>query len=196
MTKQSYVLAALSALIFAWGSPVFAHDHDDDYDGHRHGHHQHEKPRNVYYSYTVVQPQVTRQRVVTTYGGPIVTGTTVISTTRPIASGGDDWLNYRISTREATVLQSYYQPYWSTQTVTTTLPPGLYRHKHLPYGWQKKLHRGYQMESEMYEYAQPVPVQVIQQLPPQPEGTVLVEIDGQIVRLAQATQTIIDILDL
>jgi hypothetical protein len=52
------------------------------------------------------------------------------------------------------------------------------------------------MDAEMYSYTQPVPIQVIQQLPPQPQGTILVEIDGKIVRLAQATKTIVDILEL
>ena len=64
----------------------------------------------------------------------------------------------------------------------------------LPPGWQKKLSRGSVIDRETYSHARPLPNDVIVQLPSPPRGTIIVDIDGEIVRLAEATMTIVDIL--
>ena len=64
----------------------------------------------------------------------------------------------------------------------------------LPPGWQKKLNRGEPITRDTYRYARPLPEAILVQLPKPPVGTIIVEIEGEIVRLAEATLTIIDIL--
>lgn len=80
------------------------------------------------------------------------------------------------------------------------LPPGLTKKaakgKPLPPGWQKKLARGQVMDQDVYAHAVMLPPNVIRLLPPPPPGTILVQVEGKVVRLAQATMTILDVFDL
>lgn len=80
------------------------------------------------------------------------------------------------------------------------LPPGLAkkvaRGKRLPPGWQKKMAVGRTFPADVYSHTIKLPDHILYQLPPQPEGTVLVALEGKVVRLAEATKTIIDIFDL
>lgn len=79
------------------------------------------------------------------------------------------------------------------------LPPGLAkkaaRGDALPPGWQKKLVRGEVMHAQVYRHCDPLPHEVIVRLPPPPPGTVLVTIDGKVVRLAKATMEILDVFE-
>jgi len=83
---------------------------------------------------------------------------------------------------------------------TANLPPGLAKNvargKPLPPGWQNKLARGQAMPQDVYEHAQLLPVAVLKNLPPQPPGTILVKVEGKVVRLAEATRTVLDVFDL
>ncbi len=80
------------------------------------------------------------------------------------------------------------------------LPPGLQkkldRGGSLPPGWAKKLHRGDRLPDEVWVHREPLPPRIITQLPPNDFGTITVYIDGKVVRLLEATRTIIDVLDL
>ena len=80
------------------------------------------------------------------------------------------------------------------------LPPGLAkkaaRGGALPPGWQKKIARGEVLPPAVYAQAQPLPEVVIRKLPPPLAGTLLVTIDGKLVRLLEATRTIIDVFEL
>ncbi len=80
------------------------------------------------------------------------------------------------------------------------LPPGLAKNvargKRLPPGWQKKLARGRVFPDNLYQQSTPLPPYILYELPPQPEGTILVAIGGKVVRLLEATKTIADIFDL
>jgi hypothetical protein len=80
-----------------------------------------------------------------------------------------------------------------------SLPPGLAkkaaRGESLPPGWEKKLVRGQPMPAEVYRQCQPLPVEVTERLPAPPRGTILVSIEGKVVRLAQATLEILDVFD-
>ena len=80
-----------------------------------------------------------------------------------------------------------------------SLPPGLAkkvaRGGSLPPGWQRKLATGQVMEAEVYRQCEPLPQEVIVHLPPPPPGTILVRIEGKVVRLAQATLEILDVFD-
>ncbi len=80
------------------------------------------------------------------------------------------------------------------------LPPGLAkkvaRGEGLPPGWQKKVARGEVMDQDLYLLSAPVPPRIVYELPPQPAGTVLVVLQGKVVRLLQATREILDVFDL
>ena len=82
----------------------------------------------------------------------------------------------------------------------TNLPPGLAkkvaRGKRLPPGWQRKMAIGKRFPDSFYDQAIPLPPYIIQQLPVQPEGTILVTVGGKVVRLLEATKTIADVFDL
>ena len=80
------------------------------------------------------------------------------------------------------------------------LPPGLQkrveRDKPLPAGWEKRLRPGVRIDPQVYAYAQPVTREILQALPPQPGGTILVTIDGRLVRIARNSQIILDVFKL
>jgi hypothetical protein len=79
-------------------------------------------------------------------------------------------------------------------------PPGrtkkTARSEKLPPGWQKKIVRGEVLPPTVYAQAQPLPEVVMQKLPPPPAGTILVTLDSKIVRLLEATRTIVDVFEL
>ncbi|MBF0503013.1 MAG: hypothetical protein HQM09_22955 [Candidatus Riflebacteria bacterium] len=110
--------------------------------------------------------------------------------------------NNKISNEEKRVFGRYYTElvYEPPQEHQRVLPPGLAKKIHhgkaLPPGWQRKLAVGEVMPEEIYYYARPLPVHIIECLPPQPEGTCLLAVSGKIVRLLQASMTIIDVLEL
>jgi len=79
------------------------------------------------------------------------------------------------------------------------LPPGLAkkvaRGGDLPPGWQKKCVRGEIMPLEVYKHCHPLPREVAIKLPPAPPGTILIAVEGKVVRLAKATREILDVFD-
>ena len=64
-----------------------------------------------------------------------------------------------------------------------------------PTGWQKKIARGEVLPQTVYAQAQPLPEVVMRKLPPPPAGTILVTLDGKVVRLLEA-RTIVDVFEL
>lgn len=117
----------------------------------------------------------------------------------------NDWVDVKIVTTEKEIIRKYYvhnqQNYLKgTKNREKALPPGLKkklaRGGDLPPGWQKKIIRGEVVDSEIYKNAVHVPYDLIKRLPPQPKGTVLVKVEGKIVRLLEATGTILDVFDL
>lgn len=98
------------------------------------------------------------------------------------------------SKTEKDAIQSYY----SIQN--QSLPPGLSKKVaeggSLPPGWQKKVNKGEVVPADIYKYAEPLPKDIILQLPPAAPGTSLMKIDNRIVKVADATKTIIDVIDL
>ena len=68
--------------------------------------------------------------------------------------------------------------------------------KKLPPGWQEKIARGEVLPQTVYAQAQPLPEVVIRTLPPPPAGTILVTLDGKVVRLLEGTRTIVDVFEL
>lgn len=81
-----------------------------------------------------------------------------------------------------------------------TLPPGLQkkveRGGELPPGWQKKIARGEVLDARVYGHSRPLPPDLLKRLPPQPSGTIVITIEGKVVRLVEATLVILDVFDL
>ncbi len=80
------------------------------------------------------------------------------------------------------------------------LPPGLQkkvdRGGELPPGWQKKVIRGEVLDARVYRHSLPLPPDLMKRLPPQPGGTIVITVEGKVVRLLEATLTILDVFDL
>ena len=80
-----------------------------------------------------------------------------------------------------------------------SLPPGLakklQRGKELPPGWQKKLVKGEVLSDELYKDAEPLSEKEKSKLPPSPAGTKLLKIENKIIRILDATRTILDVFE-
>jgi len=107
-------------------------------------------------------------------------------------------VDVRVTSAERQVIQGYAVES-RKQKKAKGLPPGLAkkaaRGEPLPPGWQKKLRRGEIMPIEVYERCEPLPPVLIGRLPPPPPGTILITIEGKVVRLFQATREILDVFD-
>lgn len=77
------------------------------------------------------------------------------------------------------------------------LPPGLRmkleRGGELPPGWQKKVARGEVLDAELYSYSHSLPEEILRRMPRRLDGTSLRRIDDRIVRVMDATQTVLDV---
>jgi hypothetical protein len=122
------------------------------------------------------------------------------TTARSGVEVGDEWLNVEISDSERDAIRSYYYGHPQKVTKYKTLPPGLQkkaaRGKELPPGWQMKIARGEVLDAEVYRHATRLPYELIGALPPAPEGTVLIKVEGKIIRLYEATRIILDVFDI
>lgn len=98
------------------------------------------------------------------------------------------------SVQEKNAIFGYYK------VQNQNLPPGLAKKVakggSLPPGWQKKVSRGEVMPLDVYKHAEPLPKDIIIQLPSVAPGTSLMKIDNRIVKVVDATKTIIDVIDL
>ncbi|WP_461482002.1 hypothetical protein, partial [Porticoccus sp.] len=78
-----------------------------------------------------------------------------------------------------------------------SLPPGLRkkleRGGELPPGWQRKVARGEVLDSELYGHSRSLPEEFLHRLPRSVDGTSLRRIDDRVVRIMDATRTILDV---
>jgi hypothetical protein len=65
----------------------------------------------------------------------------------------------------------------------------------LPTGWEKSCVRGKVLPAEVHRHCQPLPYDVVVKLPPPPPGTVLLAVDGKLLRLGYPTYEILDTFD-
>lgn len=127
-----------------------------------------------------------------------------VSTAHAGDSKDEPWLKFTLTQKEQATIVKYYtsQPAKSQDENSgkKRLPPGLKkkleRGGELPPGWQKKVARGEVMDLQVYQRAKPISADLIRILPPQPRGTAIVVVEGKVVRLWEATRTIIDVLEL
>ena len=122
--------------------------------------------------------------------------------------GSDKWLNVEIVNREREIIKNYYhsnegkyiKSKKSKKSKKKKLPPGLRkkieRGGDLPPGWQKKVARGEVLDPEVYKHAEPLPPDLIEKLPPQPEDAEFLRVKGKIIRILKATRTILDVFDI
>ena len=111
-------------------------------------------------------------------------------------------VNVTIGTSEREVIRTYARGCTEAPKGRKAkgLPPGLAkkaaRGGELPPGWQKKCMRGEVLPAEVYRHCQTLPHEILVKLPPPPTGTILVAIDGKVMRLIRATREILDVFDL
>ena len=114
------------------------------------------------------------------------------------------WLQMEITPLEKEIVKQHLGDIREAQSKKSVsdkaLPPGLakkaVRGEKLPPGWQKKIARGEVLPPTVYAQAQPLPEVIERKLPPPPVGTLLVTLDGKVVRLLEATRTIVDVFEL
>ncbi|HMN84335.1 MAG TPA: hypothetical protein PKA20_30995 [Burkholderiaceae bacterium] len=54
--------------------------------------------------------------------------------------------------------------------------------------------RGERLALDLYKTGKPLPAELLAQLPEQPRGTMLMELDGQVIRVFRPTRTVVDVL--
>ncbi len=122
-----------------------------------------------------------------------------------VAEDHEPWLKVKLSIPEKGTLmrladQIIALPRDNAPKAGSNLPPGLAKNvargKRLPPGWQKKLNVGQAFPASLFGHTIELPPVILHELPPQPEGTILVTIGGKVVRLLEATKTIADVFDL
>jgi len=63
-------------------------------------------------------------------------------------------------------------------------------------GWQKKITKGSVIPSDIYKMAEPLPKDIMAQIPALAAGTSLMKVDNRIVKVVDTTKTIVDVIDL
>jgi hypothetical protein len=113
---------------------------------------------------------------------------------------GDDWLNVEITDSEQEAIRRYFYSHPHKVKKPKTLPPGLQkkaaRGEALPPGWQMKIARGEVLDHGVWRHATYLPYELTRTLPPAPEGTVLIKVEGKVIRLYEATRIILDVFDI
>jgi len=83
------------------------------------------------------------------------------------------------------------------QGKTKKLPPGLRkkleRGGELPPGWQQKVAKGEVLDTDVYYHSRDLPDDILRRLPRDIDGTSIRRIDDRIVRIMDATRTILDV---
>jgi len=103
-----------------------------------------------------------------------------------------------ITQQERQVIREYLNSFTRGKP-PKVLPAGLARsgatRERLPSDWEKKLVKGQVLPAGIYRETSPLPKELASHLPPCPLGTVLVAIDGRIVRLGRANFEVLDVFD-
>lgn len=77
------------------------------------------------------------------------------------------------------------------------LPPGLQRRldrgDDLPPGWRRKVERGELLEQDQVRHGRRIDEELRRRLPRQPDGTVLLETEDQVIRVLETTGEVLDV---
>ncbi len=52
------------------------------------------------------------------------------------------------------------------------------------------------LDDAVYEQTESIPYSLRKDLPPQPDGTTLIRVEGKIIRILEATRTILDVFEI
>jgi hypothetical protein len=110
----------------------------------------------------------------------------------------------KFSSEEKGLITQFFQAYWGEEAEASgraaNLPPGLQkkvaRGKALPPGWQKKLNPGEVMDDDVFKVAVELPDELKKKLPKQADDTMLIRVEGKVVRVLKATKEILDVFDI
>ncbi len=94
------------------------------------------------------------------------------------------------STQERGEIERYFK---SHPEARKQLPPGLAKKNKLPPGWQKKLAPGQRVPDDVWERRVELPREI--KLPVE-KGVIRVRIDDRVVKVAEKTREVIDVLNL
>ncbi|PXA03359.1 hypothetical protein DDZ13_11725 [Coraliomargarita sinensis] len=102
------------------------------------------------------------------------------------------------SDKERAVLEDWQRGEAGWKKSGRKLPPGLQkkvaRGGELPPGWKKKLAVGDRLPEEYASEAKSLPGEILKRLPESPEGTEIIRIGDEVIRVIENTREIIDIL--
>lgn len=97
------------------------------------------------------------------------------------------------SQQESAEIRGYFK---ANPKARSQLPPGLAKKNKIPPGWQKKLARGERIPDDVWSHRVPLPREIESKLPRLEDGVVRVRIDDRVVRVAERTREVLDIIDL
>lgn len=100
--------------------------------------------------------------------------------------------HYKQLKQDADLYAQYHDP---REKKAKSLPPGLQKKAaqgNLPPGWQKKLKIGAVLPPDVLAAADSLPAVLVAELPAGPAGTLTLYVDGHIIRVLEATRTLID----
>ena len=97
------------------------------------------------------------------------------------------------SDRERDEINRYFQ---ANPGARSQLPPGLAKKNKVPPGWQKKLARGQRISDDVWANRVPLPREIAIKLPPLPDGVIRVRIEDRVVKVAERTREVLDVLGL
>jgi hypothetical protein len=103
-----------------------------------------------------------------------------------------------ITPRERQLIRTYLASLHSKPP--RPVPTGLTRlgagtRNRLGAGWEEKLVKGRILPAEIVRECSPLPKELTLRLPPAPLGTVLVAIDGKVIRVARTSFEVLDVFD-
>ncbi len=113
-----------------------------------------------------------------------------------------DYDRYRFRPEESEAVRTWYQnhprPRPGVAEGQRELPPGLQRRMErrgdLPPGWQRKVEAGQVLSQEQVRHGRRPADDLLSRLPEQPEGTILMETEDQVIRVLESTGEVLDVL--
>jgi hypothetical protein len=122
----------------------------------------------------------------------------------PPARRPEPWVSVSITAEEQRIIRDFGRSYtegpgpgkkrgWKHGELPPGLAKNVERRGSLPPGWQAKIAPGAIMPVEVYQQCHSLPQPLLAQLPPPPQGTVLLAVEGRVVRLVRATLEILDV---
>ena len=110
-----------------------------------------------------------------------------------------DSKDLKFSEKDREVLEDWQKGNASWKKSKKKLPPGLQkkvdRGGELPPGWKKKLEVGTVLDPEVDKAAVSLPEDILSRLPDIPEGTEILQVGDEIIRVIESTREVVDIFD-